>query len=131
MNEVTTHHTAFYPITDGLYVPVCSCGFRGAPVRSAVAAIATANAHARALGGEPSPPEPMPVVQRYLIAWRERERATERVVREQSAMIANEYETRSAIAKAPERYVEAQLLTGEKFKLSIAPNGRDIMVLPL
>jgi len=52
-----THRTSFKTVSRDRYVPVCSCGFRGAAVRSAVAALATANAHARAQGAEPLPPE--------------------------------------------------------------------------
>src|SRR5438045_4212933 len=75
--------------------------------------------------------DPLPAVQRYLIAWSERERASREMSRSWSTMIANEYDTRHAIWAAQDRFIEAVLLDGQRFKVSIAPNGRDIMVLPL
>lgn len=71
-----------------------------------------------------------PAVQRYVIAWAERERHLARAAAAQSTMIANEYDTRAALGQAPNRCMLATLLTGGQFKLCIAPNGRDIMVLP-
>jgi hypothetical protein len=59
-NEASTvkHRTSFKSVAHRrCYVPICSCGFRGAAVSSAVAALAAANAHARAQGVEPLPPE--------------------------------------------------------------------------
>lgn len=55
------HRTSFRSVARGRYVPICSCGFRGAAVGSAVAALAAANAHARALGAQPLPPDDGPV----------------------------------------------------------------------
>lgn len=73
----------------------------------------------------------IPAVQRYLIAWQVREHAGREVTRAQSTMLANEYETRQAIWHAPDRFIEAELLGGQRFKVCLAPNGRDLMVLPL
>lgn len=74
--------------------------------------------------------EVIPAVQRYLIAWATRERHLAYAAAALSTMIANEYDTRAALAQAPHRCMMATLLDGGQFKVCIAPNGRDIMVLP-
>lgn len=75
--------------------------------------------------------EPIPAVQRYLIAWCEQYQAEHKWVRARSAMVADEPDTRRAIGAAKDHFIEAELLDGSRFKVGIAPNGRDVMVIPL
>jgi hypothetical protein len=63
----------------------------------------------------------------YLLAWERREQAARDLAAANSTMVAKEMRVREVLGE--QRGIEVTL-DRTQYKVSIAPNGRDIMVLP-